>query len=446
MKKSTLVILLLAAALGGYVYYTEFRHPTEKPAENAPKPLYTFTSDEITSIRVSRAGETTPVLFEHRPEGWVLISPVAARADRNNAESLANALARVASRRTLPADPARLKEYGLEPPAASVEIHLKNGQTKKLELGTKDFSGMDVYARQGDVKDLLLVPDAVLTEVTRPVVELRDRAVLDVTGWAVTELDFRTPKTKYQLEKNGNDWDMTEPRRAPADSEEAAGFSNSLASARFTDVAEEQVKDAAATARYGLNSPQVTIHLRNEQGSEASLIIGKKEGNKFFARDAGRSMVFRVEESLVNKFLDASFEKLRDKHVLRAKAEEFSQLTIRNEKQTMKASASADGKWQVEEPADRKGKAMLVWKVFEPLNSSKATQLLDQPPGDVVTKLSKPAVEIKLTDKKGAVTTVVVSATDGKSVYARSSAATTVLKMDAYFLTQLSFPAEQAAP
>jgi len=444
MKKSTLVVLLLAAALGGYVYYTQFRHPSEKPAEGASKPLYTFSSDDITSLRLSRTGESAPVVLEHRQEGWVLTSPVPARADQSNVGSLTNALARVASQRTLPADPARLKEYGLETPAASVEIHLNKGGTQKLDLGAKDYTGMDVYARQGGAKDVLLVPDSVLTEATRPVIELRDRAVLDLSAWAITELDIRTPKTKFQLEKKGNDWNMIEPRSSPADSDEAGSLTNSLSSARFTDVVDEQAKDPATAAKYGFNSPQVTVHVRNEQGSEATLLVGKKDENKYVARDAGRSLVFHVEEALVKKFLDASFESLRDKHVLRSKAEDYSQLTIRNEKQTIKAALSPDGKWQVQEPAELKGKTLAVRHVFDPLNSSRATEVMDHPAADVLSKLAKPVVEIKLTDKKGAVTTVVVSAKDGNAVYARTTAAPAVLKMDPYFLVQLNFVGSQA--
>ncbi len=443
MKKSTLVVLLLAAALGGYVDYTEFRHPKEKTPEDAPKSLYTFSSDDVTSLRLTRQGESSPVVLEHRDDAWVLTSPVSTRADRGNADSLASALAHVASSRALPADPARMKEYGLDPPAASVEIHLKKGETQTLQLGAKDFSGMDVYAQRAGAKDVLLVPDSVLTEATRPVIELRDRAVLDLNGWSLTEIDIRTPKTKFQLEKKDGDWNITEPRPSPADSDETGNLSNSLSSARFADVAEEQAAGPAAAAKYGWNSPQATIHVRNEQGAEATLIIGKKDGDKYFARDASRSLVFHVEESLVKKFLDAGFESLRDKHLFRAKAEDFSHILIKNEKQTIKASISSDGKWLFDEPANLKGKTMSVWHLFEPLNSSKATELMDHPAAPVLAKLSKPVVEIQLTDKKGAVTTLAVSGKDGNAVYARSSATPSVFKMDSYLLTQLNFPATQ---
>jgi len=453
MKKSTLVVLLLAAALGGYVYYAEIRNPKEKPAEDAPKPLYTFSSDDITSIRVTRPGDSAAVALERRPEGWVLTSPIETQADRSAADSVAGALARAASTRRLPlaltkegAEPARLKEFGLDSPAATVEFRLKSGPAERLELGAKDFSELNVYARQNTAKEVVLVPDTVFTEVTRPVNDLRDRSALHLDNWSLVELDFRTPKAKFRLEKKADSWEITEPRSVPADSDQASSLGTSLSSARFSDVVEEGASGAAAAARYGLASPELSIHMRNERGAEASLLVGKKDGNKYFARDASRSMVFRVEDSLVKKFLDAKLDTLRDRHLLAAKADDFSQLTIRSEKQTMSATVSKDGKWLVDEPADRKGKDFAAWRVFEPLSNSRATEVMEQPGAAILAKLAKPAVEIRLTDKKGSVTTVVVSAKEDTFVYARSSTSPVVFKFDAYLLTQLNFSAADAAP
>src|SRR5208282_243422 len=422
------------------------RHPKVPIVEDAPVPLYAFSSEEITSIRVTSPGANAPVTLERRADGWVLTSPVETRADRSAAEALASALARAASSRRMPADPARMKEFGLDPAAVSVEFKLKNGQTKGLDLGAKDFSEMSVYAQPRGSKEVVLLPASLLTDATRPVNDLRDRAVLELASWSLTELDFRTAKSKFRLEKKGDYWNLTEPRELPADAEAAAGFSSILSSARFSDVAEEQLKDALASARYGLAAPQVAVHVRNEQGAEASLLIGKKDDTKYFARDAARSMVFHVEDSVAKKFLDASLDSLRDKHVLRAKADDFSQITVRSEKGTMSATRSPDGKWLVQEPADRKGKEMSVWRVFEPLTATSAAEVLDQPGAALLAKLAKPAVEIKLADTKGAATTVVVIAKDGDAIYARCSRSPAVFKLNASALSQLVFTAAEGAP
>jgi hypothetical protein len=452
MKKTTLIVLLLAVALGGYVYYSEFRNVKEKPAADAPKPLYTFSIDDITSINVTRPGpdseKTAPVTLEHGADGWKLTSPITTRADRFAAESLAGSLTRVASSRSLPADVAKMKNFGLDPPAATVEIHLKNGQTQKLSLGAMDFSDQNIYAQQGGAKDVLLVPSSLLTDVTRSLSELRDRTVLQLGSWTLTEMDIRTPKAKLRLEKKGEYWDMTEPRNAPADADDEEGLRNALSTERFSDVVEEDVHEGG-WVRYGLSTPEVAVHVRNEQGSEAALQIGKKDGTKYFARDVSRSMVFHVEEPFVKKLTDASATSLRDKRVLRAKADDFTHVAIHNEKTPEKTTISAafsGGKWLVEEPAERKGKEMTVSRVFDLLTTTRAKEVTDPPSAAVAAKLAKPAVEIKLTEKNGSVTTIVVSAKDGDAIYVRSSRSPAVFKFDANLLDQVNFSAEEAAP
>ena len=72
--------------------------------------------------------------------------------------------------------------------------------------------------------------------------------------------------------------------------------------------------------------------------------------------------------------------------------------------------------------------------------------MIDHPAAKILTGLAKPAVEIKLTDKKGAVITIAISAKDGDVIYARSSLSLVVFKLDANILSQLNVPAAQLAP
>jgi hypothetical protein len=448
MKKSTLFILLLAAALGGYVYYAEFRHPKPKPAESGSQPLWSFNADDVAAIRIVPGGTGAgPAIALERHEGtWILTEPVQARGDTSADDALAGALARASSSRQLAPEPTRLKEYGLDPPELSVEIRLKNNQRQRLDLGTKDFTGLNVYARQGGSGSVLLLPDAVLNEASRPLNDLRDRAVLQFSSWSLAAMDFRTPKARFRLEKQGDYWNLLEPRESPAEDSEVTSLSSDLSAAKFMDVADENPPEAVVAGRYGLAMPVMTIRARNEKGEEATLLIGKKDGANYFARDAARSMVFRIEGSLVKKFQDASFESLRDKHLLRIRQEDITQFTIRNQKQTMAAAAGKDGKWYAQEPADRKGKEMTLSYLIVPIAGARATEVIDAPSSGIQAKLAKPVVEIKFTEKNGATTTVVFSAADGNSVYARTSRAPAVYKLDAYTLTQLNFSAAEAAP
>ena len=56
--------------------------------------------------------------------------------------------------------------------------------------------------------------------------------------------------------------------------------------------------------KYGLTAPAITFTATDENGKSATLIVGKKEGNDYFAKDASRPTIFRVNESLYKKLAE----------------------------------------------------------------------------------------------------------------------------------------------
>ena len=69
-----------------------------------------------------------------------------------------NLLVEGKSDRTLTVSPAKLQEYGLDKPLATIEVKLKDGKTHKLILGKPDFNRSFLYAQadpgDGKTQDL----------------------------------------------------------------------------------------------------------------------------------------------------------------------------------------------------------------------------------------------------------------------------------------------------
>ena len=211
------------------------------------------------------------------------------------------------------------------------------------------------------------------------------------------------------------------------------------------EFAEVENETANNLPRYGLSSAAITVRVKTEKGEEGTLLIGKKENDKYYARDAARGMVFRVDPSFVDK-LDVSVEKLRDKHVLRFQEEDITHIRVNNGLVTMAAGKDASGQWIVEEPADRKGKEFQPSHVFGPVASFRATELIDAPGKAIAAKLEKPVVELEFTTAAGKVLKLVVSAPEEDTIYARTSLGSTVFKADKFFVTDIKFTAAEAAP
>jgi len=99
----------------------------------------------------------------------------------------------------------------------------------------------------------------------------------------------------------------------------------------------------------------------------------------------------------------------------------------------------------IKEPSDKKDKEAQSSKFLDPIESTRATEVLDKPSASISAKLGKPAVEARFTDKSGTTTTVRISAADGDDVYVRVDGKPEVFKVKKQLLDDLSFKAADVA-
>ena len=161
MKKSTLILLVLALALGGAVYYYEFkRPPTAEKTANESQPAFKLQAEDITGMTIDRG--TSKVALEKHGTDWVISQPVETKADRSVIDGIATNLAGARILRTLPAAADRMEAYGLAQPAVQIGFKSKDGKQHMIVLGEKDFSGQSVYGIVDGAKDVSLLPGSLL--------------------------------------------------------------------------------------------------------------------------------------------------------------------------------------------------------------------------------------------------------------------------------------------
>ena len=84
---------------------------------------------------------------------------------------------------------------------------------------------------------------------------------------------------------------------------------------------------------------------------------------------------------------------------------------------------------------------MESWKFLDPIDNARAQEILDTPPGNIVARLAKPAVEVTITDQIGKTMKISISAAAGDSAYARTSAGPAIYKVEKKLLDDLNFKA-----
>jgi hypothetical protein len=446
IKKTTLFLLLGAVILGAAVYYFDWRRSqkeSEKPPADATKLAFSIQPQDITSLAIKHpANPAEPTLqFEKRDELWRITQPLEARADQASLDGIIDGLASARIAQTEPGAPDRLKIYGLDPPAVSLEFQLRSGAKHTVALGKKDFSGISVYSIVDGGKDVALLPESLLISSGKSLQDLRDRGVLHIAGDKVVSFDLRNSSGQLSAKKEKDQWEFTKPAGSRGDAGNIGALLTSLGAAKWTSVTSESPDNLA---KYGLANPVLAFTAVDDKGKSATLIVGKKEGDQYFARDTSAPMIFLVNEDLYKRLAE-NYNDLRDKKLAHFDPAEINHVEIHSANGTIICTRKSEFEWTIEEPADLKGKAADISKLFTPLEQASAEQIFDQPAPNIRAILAKPEFEVTLTDKSGKKVTVQVSKESNGFVYARTSESTAVYKLGKQILSDLNFkPSDMA--
>jgi hypothetical protein len=435
MKRSTLILLLIAAALGVAVYFLEIKKGSTAPTAttDTSKSLFTFSSTDIASISIARSGQN--VTIENQSGKWAITQPVTAPADQSAVNALAGSIASSRVSRTLNASAEDVKSYGLEQASVTVDIKLKSGEQHRILLGNKDFSERSVYSRVDDAAGVDLLPVAILTDADKSIDDLRDKSVFSASQYEINSLSLSSDQGQLTLAKEGTDWKIKSPVDADADDSKVSSTLGRITGAKASEFVKDPKSDLAA---YGLDKPKIVVTARLAGGGEQTLSVGSKVDDLYYAKNSAQQQIFKVESSLYDD-LNIKLADVRDKRIVKIEKDDLSSVEIKNANLKLSGQKDKDGKWVVGDGGDNKGKEFKIGKILDPLSTNKASEVLDKPPSSVLSKLASPKVEIHLTDKAGKTTVVNVSAADGDNVYVTVQGRPGVYKVAKLLLDDLNF-------
>jgi hypothetical protein len=432
IKKSTLIVLLCAIIAAGGVYYFQWHKSKEPvaPADNS-KPAFAVTPDQIVSFSISHpAQKDQPAIdFEKQKDAWQIVQPVDTLADQPTAEGFVDQLAESRPTGTESVTPDRRKAFGLDPAAASIDFSTKTGQKHTLLLGDKDFSGADVYAIVDNQQKVSLMPLSLFTTANEPLNQMRDMNVLRLDSSDVSSFTLKNPSGDLAVTRDPKDstqWDFTKPEKASADPDVVDGMLSALSNARISDIVSEKPDDLA---RYGLANPSIRFAAVKNGGDQSALILGKKIGDEYYARDLSRPILFKVKADLYSK-LDDSFTQMRDKTVVHIDETSLDRIQLQNANGTIEISRQGtEGQWKIDTPATDKGKTASSWKILNPFTSLRADEVVDHPSVAQLAAVKNPAITAILTKTDGQQITVRISKPSADIAYAQSSQSPELFKI-----------------
>ena len=297
--------------------------------------------------------------------------------------------------REIDAAPKSLADFGLDAPAAEVDLTLKDGKHVVLLLGGKSPTGVWVYAKERDKPAVFVVGESVLRDATRPVAELRDKTVLAFSRADVAGLEIATGGETIAVEPEGQKWKIARPGPRPADSELVSELLEKLGAAKVKEFVAEA---PASLGRYGLDRPlrlAVVVGKEKDRASKVILFGNVDEAKKgVYAMREGEPSVLLVPDD-VWKAVPQTVAALRDKTVVAFERDKITRFDIESPKGQVTVTRDKDG-WKITAPEAVAADQVEAGAVLTRLQGLRAQGFLSEDATGIPRYLAKPEVKITL--------------------------------------------------
>jgi Domain of unknown function (DUF4340) len=289
---STLILVLVLAGLGGYIYFVDNNRAEPGIDGGAAKTkVFNVEADKIEELRLTYNGESS--LLRKVDGAWKMIEPVAADADNTEASGLATSIAQLEVNRTLDDNPKDLAGYGLAKPP--MEVTFKAGSvTGQLAIGDKTPTMGDIYAMKPDEKKVFLISSFQESNFNRKPFDLRDKKILKFDRDKADSLAMTRGTETVELARDGSEWKMVKPVAARSDYSGIEGMLGRLSSSNMAKLVEDNATDLA---KYGLDKPSMTLAI-GTGSARTTLLVGKTESDDMYAKDGSRPVVFTLDPAL----------------------------------------------------------------------------------------------------------------------------------------------------
>ncbi len=426
--RTFVVLLIVAAALGGYLYYDARRQPEADKKQD--KVFADVQSDKIEQITVKAASGDRTTL-EKQAAGWRLTQPEALTADEAEVSGLTSNLASLEVQRVIDEKPSDLKEYGLDP--ARIEVAFKSaGKEHKLLLGQKTPTGSDMYARVADQPRVFLVSSYLESMFNKSTFDLRDKTILKIDRDKVDRLEIDTADRTITVGKQGPEWQITSPFQARADFSAIEGILGRLNASPIKAITVPEVKDSKTLKEYGLDKPVVTVHVFSGS-SQAGLAVGKAaaEGT-VYAKDLSRPMVFTIESALADE-LKKPADEFRLKDLFDARAFNTTRVEITRQGQTLAFEKDKEA-WKQVTPSVKAADTTKVEALLTALTNTRASGFESK---QAATGLDNPELTASIKFDDGKKQEKVIFGKKGSDAFARREGDATAAKIDAATLDSI---------
>ena len=274
----------------------------EKKVETAMPLFPNFNEEQVMKIEITATGETTTLSKQN--DNWVVASMDNYPADGEGVAELLSKVTEFKNTQRVSNNPEKQSEFEVD--STGVEAKLMDASDKVLAhlfVGKTTPGFLSSYVRPADSNDVYVAQGYLQSVFNKDTRTWKDRTIFNFNKGIVTQLNIISPEETVELRLDADGaWQMLKPVAAAAKTTEVDALLTTFSGLDTDDFAE--AKDELA--EYGLDTPQSTISAVLNDGTTATLHVGKEEEGKLYVKRDDKDTVFRLFKSNVDRLMKKS--------------------------------------------------------------------------------------------------------------------------------------------
>ena len=274
----------------------------EKKVETAMPLFPNFNKEQVVKIEITATGETTTLSKQN--DNWVVASMDNYPADGEGVAELLSKVTEFKNTQRVSNNPEKQSEFEVD--STGVEAKLMDASDKVLAhlfVGKTTPGFLSSYVRPADSNDVYVAQGYLQSVFNKDTRTWKDRTIFNFNKGIATQLNIISPEETVELRLDADGaWQMLKPIAAAAKTTEVDALLTTFSGLDTDDFAE--AKDELA--EYGLDTPQSTISAVLNDGTTATLHVGKEEEGKLYVKRDDKDTVFRLFKSNVDRLMKKS--------------------------------------------------------------------------------------------------------------------------------------------
>ena len=274
----------------------------EKKVETAIPLFPNFNKEQIATIEIIAEGETTRLSKQN--DDWVVTSMDNYPADNEGISELLSKVAEFKNTQLVSNNPEKQAEFEVDSTGVEAKLMDANGTpVAHLFVGKTTPGFLSSYVRAANSNDVHVAQGYLQSVFNKGDRTWKDRTIFDFNKGIVTQLNISSPEETVELRLDADGtWQMLKPVAAAVKQTEIDSLLTTFSDLDTDDFA-EATDDLGA---YGLDTPESTIAAVRNDGTTATLHIGKEEDGKLYVKRTDTDTVFRLFTSNVDRLIKKS--------------------------------------------------------------------------------------------------------------------------------------------